>query len=100
MDMIKKLLNWFKKQPAPEMNSTGSMTGLLNMLAMTESHEVACDDVSEALAEFAERSQQGKDITQMMPLVEKHLHMCPDCLEEYEALMTVLESEKETPEQS
>jgi predicted anti-sigma-YlaC factor YlaD len=74
------------------------MVGLLNMLAMTENHEITCDDVSDVLAEFAELSQQGEDITEMMPLVEKHLHMCPDCIEEYEALMTVLESENETPE--
>jgi predicted anti-sigma-YlaC factor YlaD len=30
-----------------------------------------------------------------MPLIQEHLDMCPDCCDEYEALLTVLENTKE-----
>lgn len=65
------------------------------MLAKTEAHEIACDDVFKVLAEFAEMNQRGEDVSVMMPLVAKHLDLCPDCREEYEILMDVLKAEQE-----
>ncbi len=65
------------------------------MLAKTDAHEIACDDVFKVLAEFAEMKQRGKDVAEMMPLVAKHLDLCPDCREEYEILMDVLKLEQQ-----
>lgn len=65
------------------------------MLAKTDAHEIACDDVFKVLAEFAEMKKRGKDVTEMMPLVAKHLDLCPDCREEYEILMDVLKLEQQ-----
>ncbi|MDW7754498.1 MAG: hypothetical protein SCH68_04950 [Brevefilum sp.] len=65
------------------------------MLAKTEAHEIACDGVFKVLAEFAEMNQRGEDVSVMMPLVAKHLDLCPDCREEYEILMDVLKAEQE-----
>ena len=33
---------------------------------------------------------RGEDAASMLPLVNKHLEMCPDCREEFEALLRVL----------
>lgn len=61
------------------------------MLAMTETQEMGCDDVFMVLAEFAEMNQRGENVTEMMPLVAQHLELCPDCREEYQALLAALD---------
>jgi hypothetical protein len=71
------------------------MEGMIAMLAVTEENEISCDDVHDVLAEFTEMKQRGEDIAHLMPLVEKHLHLCPDCREEHEALMQALDFEKQ-----
>ena len=93
--MMKRLFYWIRKKTTKESSSPDPMAGLLNMLAKTEAHEIACDDVFKILAEFAEMNQRGEDVAVMMPLVKKHLELCPDCREEYEILMDVLKVEQE-----
>jgi hypothetical protein len=42
-----------------------------------------------------EREISKKDAAQLMPLIREHLDICPECCEEYEALLSVLnENEK------
>lgn len=94
--MLKKFIAWFKKRTTPTAQPPDQMQGLLEMLVMTDEQEIACDDVFKALAEFAEMAQRGEDVAEMMPLVEKHLALCPDCREEYQALLAILEAEQET----
>jgi hypothetical protein len=93
--MLKKIFAWFRKRTPPAAKPPGEMQRFLEMLAMTDEQEIACDDVLMALAEFGEMAQRGEDVTALMPLVAQHLDMCPDCREEYEALMTILEAEGE-----
>lgn len=68
---------------------------LLKILAVTDEQEISCDDVHRVLAEFVELQQRGEDVAHLMPLVQKHLEICPDCREEHEALLRALEIEKE-----
>ena len=91
--MMKRLFNWIRKKTTKESSSPDPMAGLLNMLSKTEAHEIACDDVFKVLAEFAEMNQRGEDVATMMPLVTKHLDLCPDCREEYQALLAALDAE-------
>ncbi len=56
----------------------------------TQETEYSCDDVYQLLDEFAEAVAQGKDVAKLMPLVQQHLEMCPDCREEFEALLRVV----------
>ena len=65
------------------------------MLTMTEGGEFTCDQVFPALGEFAELAQCGHVEAHMMPLMAQHLHLCPDCHEEYEALIPIMEAEEE-----
>jgi len=37
--------------------------------------------------------QGGDAAAELMPLAERHLDLCPDCLEEYEALLGKLWSQ-------
>jgi hypothetical protein len=59
-------------------------------VARTQETEYSCDDTYRLLDEFAEAVAQGKDAAQLMPLVQQHLDLCPDCREEFEALLRVL----------
>ena len=69
------------------------MNTLLKKLALTKAQEISCDDVHAVLAEFAEKKQQGEPIAHLMPKVQQHLELCPDCREEYEALLLAIEAE-------
>jgi predicted anti-sigma-YlaC factor YlaD len=37
--------------------------------------------------------RRGEDTASLMPLVEHHLKMCPDCREEVEALLRILDQD-------
>jgi hypothetical protein len=66
-------------------------------IEMTQSVEYSCDDVHRLLDQFAEAVWRGEDATKLMPLVQSHLDMCPDCREEFEALMRILHASLASP---
>ncbi len=43
------------------------------------------------LDEYVEKQVQGENAARLMPLLREHFDLCPDCCEEYEALLNVLE---------
>ncbi len=77
---------------AQDMPSNGHLTGLIQMLEKTEVEEYSCDDVYKLIDEFTEMVARGEDARQIMPLVSQHIDLCPDCREEYEALLRILEN--------
>ena len=91
--MLRKIIKWFSKKQQTESFQENKLVTMLDMLAKTEAHEISCGAVGDALAEFAELHQRGEDVKHLMPLVHQHLEMCPDCRDEYEALMAVLQAE-------
>jgi UDP-N-acetylmuramyl tripeptide synthase len=68
----------------------------LNVLEQARAEELSCSDMYTRLDEFVEREVQEQEIAEKItPLIREHLDMCPDCHEEYEALLTVLENTKD-----
>jgi hypothetical protein len=65
---------------------------LLKQLAMTQDEEIYCDEVYRVLDQFAEAAARGEDPSEFLPLVAQHLELCPCCLEEYEALLKILQA--------
>jgi len=65
---------------------------LLKMIANTKEVEFSCDDVYHLLDQYSEAVVQGKNAEELMPLVEHHIDICPDCREEFEALLRVLQA--------
>ncbi len=90
-----RLINAFKrwrghkqfKPPSPQV-----MQKMLGMVERTQVVEYSCDQTHELLDQFAEAVARGQDAAQLMPLVQHHLDMCPDCREEFEALMRILQA--------
>jgi hypothetical protein len=96
--MMKRIFRWFGKKNSPKLNSSGALENLLSKLALTEEKEISCDNVHEILDQFTEMELRGEDVAHLMPLVQRHLELCPDCGEEHEALVQALEFEKQMNE--
>ncbi len=67
----------------------------LHVLENARAEELSCGDMFARLDEFVETQVEAKDADKITPLVREHLDMCPDCCDEYEALLAVLENTKE-----
>ena len=89
---MKNFFDLFKRHPKPGPAPDPVMPALLGMLSMTDEQELSCDDVFALLDQFAELVKRGEDASHLMPMVQKHLNMCPDCREEYEALLLMMEN--------
>lgn len=89
--IMKSIFDWFKRRFKKWYQPDPMMQKLLQSLAMTEEHEISCDDVFAVLDEFAEAVRRGENVLLFMPLVRQHLDMCPDCREEYETLLGMLQ---------
>ena len=65
---------------------------LMHMVEKSQEVEYSCDDAYQMLDQYAEAVYRGVDAERVLPLVKHHLDICPDCREEFEALLQVLES--------
>ena len=66
------------------------VTGFLRVLEDARLQDVPCDQVYARLDEYVESEVHGEDAAKLMPLLREHLDTCPDCCEEYEALLAML----------
>jgi hypothetical protein len=66
------------------------LKNMVRGVARTQAVEYSCEDVYRLLDEFTEAVVQGKEVAALMPLVQQHLDLCPDCREEFEALLRVV----------
>jgi predicted Holliday junction resolvase-like endonuclease len=92
-EAIKRLvqrIGWDKEED--KMQLPEEFQKLLKMIENTQEVEFSCDDVYHLLDQYSEAVVQGKNAEQLMPLVEHHINICPDCREEFEALLRVLQA--------
>jgi hypothetical protein len=65
---------------------------LLTWIAATRDDEIGCDEALPALAARAAHEAQGTLPEPATARAARHLADCPECAEEYEALVSVLRS--------
>jgi hypothetical protein len=65
---------------------------MLTSLEQTQPDEIGCDEAYALLDAFADLVAQSRDAAALMPLVHKHIAMCPDCHEEFAALLRSIEA--------
>ena len=70
-----------------------AVLGFLRILEGVREEEISCDEIYSRLDEYVERELSKKDAAQLTPLIRDHLDVCPECCEEYEALLSVLNEE-------
>ncbi|MEZ4515526.1 MAG: hypothetical protein R3C44_01365 [Chloroflexota bacterium] len=67
---------------------------LMHALSMTRDDELSCAEVYAFLDEYAELSVENEAAAAaLMPLMEMHLEMCPDCHEYFDALCHTLDAQ-------
>lgn len=87
-DIIQTIRN---KISPPAQLSNEAVLGFLRVLETAETEEISCDELYDKLDQYVEREVDKKDAAKLMPLVREHLDKCPECCDEYEALLDVLE---------
>jgi hypothetical protein len=65
--------------------------GFVRVLEEVRIEDMPCSQVFAMLDEYVEREVHGEAAAQIMPLLREHLDICPDCCEEYEALLSAME---------
>ena len=75
------------KQEAPN----EVVLGFLRVLEEARVEDLDCDEIYSKLDEYVERQADRHDAAELMPLIREHLDLCPECCEEYEALLKVIE---------
>jgi hypothetical protein len=101
MQLIEALRRWLRRpeksqqdqRPAtPSQDMRSGLPGMLQMAQHTQPEEYSCDEVYALLDQFAELVMQSgaERAAHLMPLIQQHLDMCPDCREEYESLLRIL----------
>ena len=86
---VKNRINPHEKLP------NEAVLGFLRVLEDVRRDELTCPEIFNKLDEYVEKEIDTKDAAHIMPLIREHLDMCPDCCEEYEALLDVLNETQE-----
>lgn len=61
------------------------------MVTVTYEEEIDCGEFHDVIDVYAESVARGEDPSKILPLVKRHLEICKPCIEEYEALLRILE---------
>ena len=75
--------------PPEELNNE-TVLAFLRLLDDAEKENISCEELFVKLDQYVQREVDEKDAAQLMPVVRDHLDLCPECCEEYEALLDVL----------
>lgn len=67
-----------------------TVIGIIRILETLPDEEINCEELYARLDEYVDREVDQKDAAQIMPIIREHLDVCPECCEEYEALLEVL----------
>lgn len=89
--IMNSIFDWFRRRFSKWYQPNPALQTMLRSLAITQEHEISCDEVYAVLDQFAEAVHRGENVLIFMPLVRQHLDMCPDCREEYEAVLRMLQ---------
>lgn len=71
-----------------------NIKAIVNMALLTREDEWDCETCYNHVHQFAEKELLGLSPDESMPLVKFHLDKCPECKEEYEALLIALKKLK------
>jgi hypothetical protein len=66
--------------------------GIVKMLRLTTDREFDCRECLQHVSEFAEAQLAQSPANDVLAKVEQHLALCPECAEEFVALMKILQA--------
>jgi hypothetical protein len=71
------------------------MERLLNLLCITQTEELGCEEAYELLDKYADLDLTGEEVDLLLPLVKHHLDLCQECCDEYHMLLQSLRANAE-----
>ena len=74
--------------------------GFLQVLESVRMQDMPCREVFARLDEYVEKELRDHEAAKLMPLLREHFDLCPDCCEEYEALLSAVEQSPPNQESS
>jgi hypothetical protein len=80
-------------KPENQRLTGGQVGSIVKMLGLTRNREFNCGECLQHVGEYAERQLAGQPLDEVIASVEHHLALCPECREEYLALMKILKAE-------
>jgi hypothetical protein len=91
------LRRFFRRGAAPpaavEADSRSDLARrMVGIIERTQPDECTCDETYALIDQFTEALKRGEDVSNLMPLVKRHLEICTDCMEEFEALLRVMQA--------
>ncbi|MFQ5399361.1 MAG: hypothetical protein ACE5E7_07150 [Anaerolineae bacterium] len=66
---------------------------LMHMMEHTHEVEYSCEETFALLDEYAEMVTDDQEAAALMPLVQRHLDLCPDCCDKFDTLLRILQTE-------
>ena len=78
-----------KNEPRLTREQVGS---IVKMIGLTTDREFNCSECLQHVSEFVERQLANQPVGEVIAKVEQHLALCPECREEYEALLRILKA--------
>jgi tRNA isopentenyl-2-thiomethyl-A-37 hydroxylase MiaE len=67
-----------------------SDSDLTTQLLGTAGEDAGCEEALARLAEYVEGELAGRDMTELLPAVARHLGNCPVCAEDYRGLVELV----------
>ena len=93
---IQELIQRVRKNLKPQEElSNQAVLGFLRVLEDVRREELSCEEIYLKLDEYVECEVDSKDAAHIMPLINEHLDMCPECCGEYEILKDVIKKTEE-----
>jgi uncharacterized protein with PIN domain len=79
-------------KPEEQRLTHAQVGGIVKMLGLTREREFNCSECLQHVSEFAECRLANQPLDEVIARVEQHLALCPECREEFEALMKILQA--------
>jgi hypothetical protein len=79
-------------KPEAQRLTRAQVGGIVKMLGLTRDREFNCSECLQHVGEFAECQLANQPLDEVIARVEHHLALCPECREEFEALMKILKA--------
>jgi hypothetical protein len=93
VDQIRRTLKPWFAPAAVRRQGIVRFRALARRLVTTRPDEIDCGECFERLDRFAELIEAGSSPSRAMPLVQDHLDRCPDCKQEFLALMKAIQTD-------
>lgn len=91
-NFFRKLTKLFRRSAAVPTTDPGK--AMIDMVSATADDEIDCEAAYERLNEYADMFVRGEDVSRILPAVHRHIEMCKDCREEFQALLRAIQAKR------